>query len=288
MSATHLLVLLTLLTACRPRSSPSDDALPSSSVPQANTSPKAHPRIALPLVLEDAPLVSSWRSLILAAPGTESAEEQIPLFAEPSDSSPLPRHAWIETRRSPLPTGWRVSNSSWYQESGSIYRMILSPGSGTQDVWTWVRILREVLFLVESPELSMPFRPSLKLVTQNDASIPRSRLLPLGRFIEIQPSAASSPLAREACDTFRRWFAARQLLMGRSLKAVNRNREALVLHCDFTRLDETIRATAYLQIAELPLPIQDPRRKEILFRSPSDLIRWDKLRRLPPEEDTSP
>ena len=165
-------------------------------------------------------------------------------------------------------------------EAGAIYRLGLGAGSGLQDMRSWTRVLQETLALLESPQPTPPFRSSLKLFTALSGVIDRNRFAPLNRYVEIQAATQSSPLAREACESFRKWFSARQLLAGRSIRALNRSREIVVLSCQLIGWEEGPKTLPFLQIAEMPLPLIEPERQELLFRNGADLVRPDRLQLL--------
>jgi hypothetical protein len=274
----------TLLTNCSRQSERKDASLPSSQESRTNPTETpveaTAPHLFLPLGNDDPAFVVFWKELLVQQEGSDTSG---PLFSDASlrDKTPPPQRAWVSKGESELGAGWRIPHAQWIQEVGSIYRLVLSPGLGTQDPWIWTRVLREAQSLIETPEPSFPFRPSLKLVASQDEAIPRAVPLSTGDYVDVQSSRQASPLARETCETFRRWFSTRQLLSGRNVKAQGRNKEALVLFCDLLRPDQETRGPPYLQLTELALPIQDPKRKDILFRTPADLQRWDRLNRLP-------
>jgi hypothetical protein len=190
-------------------------------------------------------------------------------------------------RSEALDPRWKMPVENWLNESGSVYRLALKAGSGTQDLRTWLRLLQDAQALIESPQPALPWRSSTRFFSNLRLLPGPSTGAPLNRYVEIQTAPGASPLAKEACEVLRRWFSARQLLAGRNLRALSRTKESLTLHCSLDVWTETPPTMPYLQVAELPLPILEPERQELLFRAWSDLERLEKIRTLQRMPDAS-
>jgi hypothetical protein len=193
---------------------------------------------------------------------------------DPKQSAP---YADVTVSNEVLPSVRRLSTEAWMNETGAIYRLGLRAGSGLQDMRSWTRVLQEALALLETPQPTPPFRTSLKLFTALSGVVEKNRYAPLNRYVEIQSAPQASSLAKEACESFRKWFSARQLLASRSVRAMNRNKEPVILHCQLIGWEEGPQTLPFLQIAEMPLPLIEPERQELLFRNGADLVRPDRL-----------
>jgi hypothetical protein len=227
--------------------------------------PSKRPLI-LPLGLEDPTFSQRWRETLLRIPSDD------PLLPAP--------YADVSVSNTPIPSERRLSTDAWMNEAGAIYRLGLAAGSGLQDMRSWTRVLQETLTLLETPQPVPPYRSSLKLFTALSGVIDKTRYAPMNRYVEIEAATQSSPLAREACESFRKWFSTRQLLAGRSVRALNRSKESVVLHCQLIGWEEGPKTLPFLQIAEMPLPLIEPERQELLFRNGADLVRPDRLQLL--------
>lgn len=266
LSASSLLMALVLMGCSKERSAPPSAFPPSKSGATAAAEASQKRPLTLPLGLEDPIFSARWRETLLRIPSDDPMQ-------------PAP-YADVRVSNTPLPPLRRLSTEAWMNEAGAIYRLGLGAGSGLQDMRSWTRVLQETLALLESPQPTPPFRSSLKLFTALSGVIDRNRFAPLNRYVEIQAATQSSPLAREACESFRKWFSARQLLAGRSIRALNRSREIVVLSCQLIGWEEGPKTLPFLQIAEMPLPLIEPERQELLFRNGADLVRPDRLQLL--------
>lgn len=270
-----VMIVLFTNTSCRgKKDAPSSVESDSKAAEDTKTAaPATTAFLHLPLAIEDPAFAAKWKASLLNLPHDPSTP---PHFAEPSRGS-TPSQAYLDLRSSPIPTSWRMKTEEWMMEAGGLYRLGLVAGTGFQEIRTWTRVLRETLALIENPQPSPPFQSSVKLfVSSAEASTPPATT-PWNRFIEVQPHPQSSPLAREACEVFRKWFSVRQLLAGRSQRALSRNKESIVLYCSLVPWENEIRPLPFLQVAELPLPLVEAEKQTLMFRNPADLIRSDKL-----------
>jgi len=267
-------VLLAATSCSRKKDAPSS---PESSpeVPESAKSNEPAPTafLHLPMGTEDPVFAAKWKESLLQLPHDPSIP---PHFSEPAKGV-TPTQAYLDLRTSAIPTNWRMKSEDWMMESGSIYRLGLVAGTGFQETRTWTRVLREAQALIENPQPTPPFQNSLKLFVSSTEPTTPPAATPWNRFIEVLPQPQSSALAREACEVFRKWFSVRQLLAGQSQRALNRNKESIVLYCTLAPWDREIQPLPFLQIAELPLPLVQADKQAILFRSSADLIRSDKL-----------
>ncbi|MEO5667207.1 MAG: hypothetical protein ABIR96_04035 [Bdellovibrionota bacterium] len=258
------LCVLFAFVACNKKKEP--DPISSASGTTSNsTVPGEVPadELVLPLGIEDPVFAMKWKQA-LARRSLESP---------PNAITELP----VSIRDTSIPEAWRLSTESWLAEAGSLYRLGFSSGSGIQDLRTWTRILQETQTLIEDPQPATPFRASIKFFSAFSDPPNHTRYAPLNRYVEVQTSPQASPLGREACEVLRKWFSARQLLAGRSVRAFNRNKETIVMLCSLVSSEESPSQLPFLQVAELPLPLVEPTRREPLFKTPADLIRPDKL-----------
>ena len=234
----------------------------------------------------ESPAPSTPISSSESVPVTQKTAFQIPmsaedrLFAEQWKASLSASEGTFELRDASLDPKWKLNTETWLNEVGTLFRLALKPGAGTQEMRSWLRLLQDAQSLIEDPQLVLPLKPSLKLFSNLRVLPAPTTSVSMNRYIEVQTDPSASPLAKEACEVFRKWFSARQLMTGRNLKALSRTRETLTLNCSLDIWQETPPTMPYLQIAELPLPIVEPERQEVLFRYAADLLRADKIRTL--------
>jgi len=268
-SAIFILGSLVLAVACSPKPSPSPES-PEEQSPENNAvekqSDNTKASLVLPLGFEDPAFAANWKQSLAKIAMTEEAG----FLALGS----------LSVRTQAVPSAWRAPTEDWLAETGSIYRLGLGAGPSIQDARLWTRILQELQTLFETPQPQPPFRSSLQLFSAFGETTGRTRLAALDRYLEVQPTPQASPLAREACEAFRKWFSARQLLAGRTIKAFNRNKDPVVLSCSLIAWNLAPASLPFLQVAELALPLRIPGQRELLFKSSADLIRGEKLQNL--------